>query len=220
MPHPERFRTLEEVLSRRQPDLTVLMERVHKPHNLSAIVRNCDAAGVLEVHAVPPDDDLSLPELTSGGTAKWVDVRTHPDLDAAVERLREEELRMVAAHPADDAVDYREVDYTRPTAIVLGTELHGLTDEAVAASDLRATIPMEGFVASLNVSVAAALFLFEARRQREEAGFYRERRLPDERYRRLLFEWAHPRVAERCREVGAPYPPLGPDGEIRGPVPR
>ncbi len=213
----ERFHRLRSVLDRRQPDLTLLMERVNKEHNLSAILRNCDAVGVLEVHAVPPDEGLTLHHDASGGTAKWMKVRRHPGVTAAVEHFRERDFRIVAADAGEGAVDYRELDYTEPTALLMGAELYGVSPEARGLADARAGIPMMGMARSLNVSVAASLLLYEAYRQRERAGLYDESRLTPERYRRILFEWAYPRFARRYREAGMAYPPLGDDGEILGP---
>lgn len=209
-----RFRRLKSVLDRRQPDLTVLMEKVHKPRNFSAILRNCDAVGVLEAHAVPPDDGLALDEDVSASAAKWLEVRRHGSIERASDALGSEGFRLVAAHPSEEAVGYRDVDFTRPTAIVVGTELYGLTREALRRVDVVTSIPMAGMVRSLNVSVATAILLFEAFRQRDEAGFYDEPRLDEERYRRLLFEWAYPRTARILRHRGEPYPPLGDSGEI------
>jgi len=201
------------VLDRRQPDLTVLMERVHKPHNLSAILRSCDAVGVLEAHAVPAPGGLELPAASSAGSSKWLPIRRHPDVAAAVAALRSLSFHVVAAHP-EGTRDYRDVDFTRPTALLMGTELHGLSTEGLALADERVMVPMMGMVPSLNVSVATALLLFEAFRQREAAGLYAARRLDPERYQRLLFEWGYPQLAHRLREEGRPYPPLARDGSI------
>lgn len=214
---PERFRRLKEVLARRQPDLTVLMDRVNKPHNFSAIVRNCDAVGVLEAHAVLPEHGLELFHATSAGTRKWVRVRTHADAGAAVRHLRERGFRLVAAHPVPGALDFRAEDYTRPTAFLLGAELYGVSHAALSAADAHVVIPMLGMVHSLNVSVATALLLYEAQRQREEAGMYRGPRLTPAEFERTLFSWAHPLLARRLDEEGSAYPPLDDDGN---PVPR
>lgn len=211
---PERFRRLLQVLDRRQPDLTVLMERVHKEHNLSAIARNCDAVGVLEIHAVVPNQGLRLHRDTSGGTGKWMELHQHHCVMEAVGTLKERGFQVVAAHPDSRAVDYREMDYTRPTSILVGAELFGVSDEAVASADVTATIPMMGMVRSLNVSVATSLFLFEALRQREQRGMYAAPRLSPERHRETLFRWAYPDHARRYREAGLPAPELGPDGEL------
>lgn len=211
---PERFHRLRDVLTRRQPDLTVLMERVHKSHNFSAILRNCDAVGVLEAHAVPSGDGLPIHHGTSAGTKKWVRVRLHEDVGQAIEALHERGFIVLAAHPSPDAVDYRDVDLTRPTALMVGAELPGVSDRALALADTHVVVPMVGMVHSLNVSVATALLLYEAMRQREAAGMYEASRLDPEEFRRILFEWAHPTVAALYREQGRPYPELDDDGAL------
>lgn len=215
---PRRFHRLKAVLERRQPDLTVVMERVHKPHNFSAVLRTCDAVGVGRAHLVPTEAFEAKGGIASG-SHRWVPVVRHASAPDAIAWLGERSFRIVAAHP-DGAVDFREFDYTRPTALALGTELHGLSDELVEAADERIRIPMTGMVRSLNVSVAAAVVLYEALRQRRGAGMYEARRLDDETFARTLFEWAYPKIAALCRQRGKPYPPLGPEGEILGEVPR
>ncbi len=209
---PERFRRLRAVLSRRQPDLTVLMERVNKAHNFSAILRNCDAAGVLEAHLVPPDAGVGLHHQISAGATRWVPVTPHESTEGAFGALRARGFRLLAAHPGPGAVDYREVDYTRPTCVVMGAELHGVSDEALAGVDEQVVVPMEGFVKSLNVSVATALILTEARHQRSAAGMYDGPRLEADEFARILFEWAYPREARRFRADGEPYPEVDEDG--------
>lgn len=210
---PERFQRIRDVLLRRQPDLTVLMDRVNKSHNFSAILRNCDAAGVLDVHVVPPEHGLDLHHATSAGTKKWVGVHPHVDIGSAVSHLRDRGFHLVAAHPAADAVDFRDYDFTRPTAVVMGAELHGVSDEALAAAGTHVVIPMLGMVHSLNVSVATALLLYEAMRQREAAGMYAESRLSPEAFRARLFEWAYPSVARRLESEGRAYPDLDENGQ-------
>ncbi len=216
---PERYRRLQQILARRQPDLTVLMDEVHKPHNLAAVIRSCDAVGIGRVHIVPTDDYRPRDRNAMGAT-RYVRRVRHATLEAAVARLREEGMTLVAAHPAPDSVDYRTVDYTRPTALLLGTELEGLSDAAVRAADHRVVIPMHGAVASLNVSVAAAIILYEAERQRAAAGLYDRGYRETELDRRILFEWGYPRIADLCRRRGVEYPELDADGGIVGEVPR
>jgi tRNA (guanosine-2'-O-)-methyltransferase len=221
MSTPKRFHRVRAVLDRRQPDLTVLLEDVQIPRNFAALLRTCDAVGVLEAHAIWRETgQLKISRPASGGTRKWVPVRKHRDLDGAVALLRERGFRIVAAHPADRAVDYREVDFTRPTAVLLGQEETGVTPGAVETADDLVVIPMMGMGLSLNVSVAAALILFEARRQRDAAGLYGQRRLEPELYERLLFEWTYPVLARLCRKKKVAYPRLGPEGEILGELPR
>ena len=214
---PARFQRLRAVLDRRQPDLTVLLDNVHKPHNLSAILRSCDAVGVFEAHAVWRGARFRARHLTSGGTGRWVTVRTHPNLPSAVDRLHREGLPIVVAHPEASSVDFRELDYTRPTAVLLGAELDGVSAPSLALADQRARIPMQGMGQALNVSVAAALLLFEAERQRTAAGLYDSARLNPVLYRKTLFEWAHPRVAACCRRHGTPFPDLDEEGLVLAP---
>ena len=213
--------TVDAVLARRQPDLTVLAERLHKPRNFSAIVRTCDAVGINEVHAVPGEDGLAVHWNTSQGAEKWMNVRTHADFPAACRFLRRRGFQLVAAHLSGRAKDYRDIDYTVPTALVIGTELFGVSKEAVQEADCQVMIPMRGMTQSLNVSVACAIVLYEALRQRDEKGLYEGGpRLDDETYSVQRFEWLHPVVARFCRERGLDYPPLDEDGDIVGSFPR
>ncbi len=216
---PERLHTLRQALLRRQPDLTVLLDGVHKAHNLSAVVRSCDATGVFEVNAVSESGQVPGHHLTSGGSWKWVSVRVHRDIDAAFDALERAGFVTVAADLSPDATDFRDFDYTRPTAVVLGAELEGLSERSRERVSACVRIPMSGLVESLNVSVAAALILFEAQRQRAAAGLYDESRLPAEIFGKTLFEWCWPEIAEHCRRKGVPYPPLDEEGDLAGPIP-
>lgn len=210
---PERFARLRAALDRRQPDLTVVMDRTHKSHNIAAVMRTADAVGIHRIHAVAVQE-LPRHHMIAGGVSKWVRIRRHEALVPALGELTREGFALAVAHVDDQALDYREVDYTRPTAIVLGRELHGVAPEALEHAAVRIAIPMQGLVESLNVSVAAALILFEARRQREAAGMYRGPRLPAGEYERTLFEWAYPHIAKRCRSRNQPYPALRADGQL------
>ena len=213
--NPERFERLKTALRRRQPDLTVVMDRVSKPHNFSAILRNCDAAGVLEAHLVrAPRAALPVHHRASAGTKKWVSVRRHLDVPSAVGLLRDRGFAVLAAHPSPGSVDFREVDYTRPTAILMGTERRGLTDASLELADQHVAVPMMGLAGSLNVSVATSLLLFEAVRQRQAAGMYEQSRLPPDVFERMLFEWAYPSIARACREDGRAYPRLTAQGDV------
>lgn len=208
-----RYQRLKAVLNRRQPDLTVLMEHVNKPHNFSAILRNCDSVGVLAAHVVPPKTGVPLSNHASAGASKWIQVQEHPTVHEAVQRLHEGGFRVLAAHPSPEAVDYREIDFIPPVAIMVGAELEGISEEGLALADETVVIPMAGMAKSLNVSVATALILFEAFRQRTAAGLYESSRLDGERYQKLLFEWMHPDLARVLRGKRLPYPPLDEDGE-------
>jgi tRNA (guanosine-2'-O-)-methyltransferase len=219
---PRRFERLRTVLDRRMADLTVLVEQVEKPHNLSAILRTCDAVGVLEAHAVCRHGRPPTFNSTAQGSQKWVPLHGHASITAAMTTLKEQGFRLVGTHLGVEAIDYGAADYTGPTAFVLGAEKWGLSVEAAALVDQPVFIPMRGMVQSLNVSVAAATLLFEASRQRRAAGRLPERGegVPAERHRALLFEWAYPEVAAWCRREGRPYPPLDAEGAIQEDLPR
>ncbi len=213
-PTPERLARLKAVLDRRQPDLTVLMENVSKPHNFSAILRTADAVGIYEAHAVHPTGGVPTHHDTAGGAAKWVYLRVHPDAETAIAHLKRRGFQVLATRLSEDARDYRAFDYTRPTAVLLGSEKWGVSEAAAELADAEIVIPMMGMVQSLNVSVAAAVILFEAQRQRLAAGMYDRVRLDPETYARTLFEWAYPELAARLRAEGKPYPRLDERGRI------
>lgn len=211
---PERYARLRAVLDRRQPDLTLITDNVHKGRNLSAIVRTADAAGIHDMHAVIDDKDYKAFRGTAMGSHSWVAVHRHPSIEQLIRAKQAEGYQVLAAHLDESSVDYREPDYTRPTALLLGAEKRGVSAEACALADAHITIPMMGMVQSYNVSVAAGIILSEAQHQRARAGMYAQPRLPPEIYQRTLFEWAHPHIRDFCRERGLDYPELGEDGEI------
>lgn len=200
-------------LDRRQPDLKVVLDGVHKPHNVGAILRTCDAVGVFEAHAVVPEGNLSIHRHCSAGAGQWIKTTLHDDVTEAVQGLQAEGVRVYAAHLSDQAVDFRSVDYTQPSAILMGAELWGVSAAGAAAADGHIIIPMAGLVESLNVSVAAAVILFEAQRQRQAAGLYDQPRLPPDLYQRTLFEWLQPRLAAWYQARGEDYPALDEEGD-------
>ena len=219
---PRRFERLKSVLNHRMADLTVLLEHVEKPHNLSAILRSCDAVGALEAHAVSFDGRPRTFNSTAQGSQKWVPLHDHPYTETAIRHLKAKGFRLYGTHLGVDAKDYRECDFTGPTAFVLGAEKWGLTDQARDLMDEALFIPMRGMVQSLNVSVATATLLFEALRQRQVAGLAptQGEGLKPEQYQQLLFEWSYPEVARWCREQERPYPALSEEGELMEELPR
>jgi tRNA (guanosine-2'-O-)-methyltransferase len=211
---------IDAVLAHRQPELTVLAEHLHKPKNFSAIVRTCDAVGINELHAIPGEEGLAIHWKTSQGAEKWMRVRAHDDLPGACRYLKAKGFQLVAAHLSPEAIDYRELDYTVPTALVVGTELFGVSEQALDLADYQVRIPMKGMTQSLNVSVACAIVLYEAMRQREIAGMYGQARLDRETLESQRFEWLHPAVTRFCRERNLEYPELDENGDIVGDLPR
>ena len=219
---PRRYERLKAVLDQRMGDLTLLLEHVEKPHNLSAILRSCDAVGVLEAHAVCLAGRLPTFNSTAQGSQKWVPLQLHESGVAGMQALKARGYRMYGTLLSATAVDYRSCDFTGPTAFVLGAEKWGLSPEAAALVDQAVIIPMRGMVQSLNVSVATAMLLAEALRQRQAAGLVPQagEGVEPERYRRQLFEWAYPQVAAWCQREGRPYPALTHEGAIAEELPR
>ncbi len=211
---PRRYKKIQQVLSKRQPDLTVITEDVHKPHNLSAIIRTCDAVGVFAVNAVNSNSKIPTYSQVAQGSEKWINLNTYPNITDAIANLQESNFKVYAAHLSQEAIDYRKLDYTKPTAILLGAEKHGVSQLAADLSDGHIIIPMLGMVQSLNVSVAAAVVLFEAQRQRLAAGMYNQVSLDSDTFKKTAFEWAYPDIAAIYRQKEEAYPMLGEDGEI------
>lgn len=214
---PERLARYQQVLARRQPDLTVITDYVHKGRNLSAIVRTADAVGVGQVHCALGDKDYRAFRGTALGSHRWVEVLRYADIAEPVTALQRQGFQVVAAHLSTSAVDYHAIDYTRPTAILLGAEKVGVSDAGRQLVDRHITIPMVGMVESFNVSVAAGIILSEARRQRQAAGLYEKQRIDQQTFAQLLFEWAHPQLTAFCQRHGLAYPPLREDGELQDP---
>lgn len=206
---PERRQRIERTACTRQLDLTVFMERVHKPHNLAAVLRTCDAVGIQRAHAVPGSHGLPALNNTSQGAQRWIDLERHPDTATALRAIQAQGLACYAAHFSDRAVDFRQVDYTKPTALVLGTEKFGVSDEALALCDGEVIIPMAGMTQSLNVSVAAAVILYEAQRQREAAGMYAPRDPSESPQKELIERWV-------ARDLARRKTPLPDDGAPTG----
>ena len=212
----QRFARIQEMLAARQHDLTVCMEQVHKPHNVSAVIRTADAVGVHEVHAVWPGSRMRTMVSSAAGSNSWVQVKTHTTITEAVSHLKGQGMQILATHLSDDAVDFREIDYTRPTCILMGQEKTGITQQALDLADQDIIIPMIGMVQSLNVSVASALILYEAQRQRQNAGMYQrqESHLPYDEQQRLLFEGGYPVLARVAKHKGLPYPEISDTGQV------
>jgi tRNA (guanosine-2'-O-)-methyltransferase len=207
-----RFEKINELLNRRQPDLTILMDEVHKPQNLAAVIRTADAVGIGKVHAVWPKSQIASHHHTSGGSANWVKVEVHKQREQAINQLKQDGMQVLAAHLSDRAVDFRKVDYTKPTAILLGNEKQGVSEHASELADRHIIIPMHGMVQSLNVSVANAIILYEAQRQRQQAGMYDNCRLEQAVKNRLIFEWMYPTVRDFCQRHQIRYPRLDENG--------
>lgn len=194
--NPQREHKIREVIRQSQPDLTVILENIFDPLNISAVLRSCDAVGVREIFVLYTREYLSKRGLkvgkkTSAGAFKWIDVYVFEDLEECFKRVRERYGRILATRLGEESSSLYELDLTQPTALLFGNEDEGVSAEALALADGNFLIPQVGFTESLNISVACAVSLFEARRQRAAKGYYdREPRFSPEQQEQLFHRWA------------------------------
>lgn len=197
----ERRLRIEQVIAGRTYAVVPVLERVHDLGNVNAVLRSAEGLGYGAAHLVSLQGDAGAwaasrdtgAPLASGtetaqrqsqGADKWVDLHVWPEPATAIAELRQRGYRIVATHLSADAVPISEVDFCIPTAIVLGNEREGVSDELLAAADLNCVLPIDGFIQSYNISVAAALALYHARESRlAKRGFHGD--LPDDERRAL-----------------------------------
>ena len=213
---PRRFERIKKVLNCRMKNLSVLVEAVNKPHNLSAILRTCDEAGVFEANFICEKDKVKTFNSTAQGSQKWVKLNNHETIISAVSELKKKGFKLYGTTLNERSTDYRNFDYSENTCFVLGAEKWGLSDQLISKVDESIFIPMSGMVQSLNVSVAASILLFEAIRQRESKGLLplNGEGLSAEEYEKTLFEWSYPELGSIYRKSGNKYPTLNQYGEI------
>lgn len=200
MLNEKRIQRIEDTLKRKQPSLEVFLDNVDSSQNISAIIRSCDAVGVLNFYYAKKDDlDVKIHKTITQGSHHWLK-RERIDSAQKVSFLKakqEEGFQIVVTHLSERAISYRKVDYTQKTMFVMGNEHEGISNEVLDLADEVVLIPMQGMAQSLNVSVATALLLYEAERQLHEAGYYNNAQLSLEKIEELKFEWIHRDLIER-----------------------
>lgn len=187
----ERKAKLAHVLSKRQPDITVVLENVFDPHNISAVMRTCDAIGVQDIYIlntkIPPHKKWGAK--SSSSAAKWLTIHQYDNAEECFSSLRKSYSTILTTHLNIDAVSLYETDLTQNVALVFGNEHSGVSDEIRALADGNFIIPQNGIIQSLNISVACAVTLYEAFRQKTNAGHYNQIKLHDARFKELFEEW-------------------------------
>lgn len=189
---PERQQRIRSVLDNRQPDLVVVLENVHDPHNIAAVMRTCDSVGVQDLFVLNTRiaRHKKFGQKTSASAASWLTIHEFDNVTPCMEAVRKRCTRIYATHLAEKAESVYSLSLTEPVALVFGNEHGGISDETLALCDGNFVIPQVGMVKSLNISVACAVSLYEAYRQREQAGYYRnECRLPIRRAEELAALW-------------------------------
>ncbi|MCU0424903.1 MAG: RNA methyltransferase [Candidatus Kapabacteria bacterium] len=188
---PERAEKLRRALERKQPTLTIVLENVHDPHNVSAVLRSCDAVGVVEAFLVYngrqkfPD----LGERSSASAKKWIDLHQFTTVEDCFAALRQNGYKIYTTHMSTDAVSLYSLDLTGRVALVFGNEHSGVSEEALGLADGNFLIPQVGMIQSLNISVACAVSLFEASRQRHAAGMYTSPQFSPEEFEAKFLDW-------------------------------
>ena len=186
-----RLLKIRNVLRHRQADLTVVLENIHDPHNVSAILRSADAVGMMEVQLVYTMEEFpSIGKKSSASASKWVPRRKFLTIQDCYSKLRKEGFKIYASQLDSQSLQLFDLDLRSKIALVFGNEHRGVSDEAAAMADGRFMIPMYGMIESLNVSVACAVTLFEALRQRLGQGHYSKPKLSSPAIRRLVEEWS------------------------------
>jgi tRNA (guanosine-2'-O-)-methyltransferase len=187
----KRIEKIKWVLSKRQPSLRVVLENIHDPHNVSAIFRTCDAAGVPKVSLVYNVEKFpKIGKKSSASAYKWIEREKYKSIEDCYSQLREEKFVIYASSLNSDSKSLYDLDFTKKTAIVFGNEHRGLSNEAEKFADERFFIPMYGMVQSLNVSVSAAICIYEALRQRLIRKKYDKSELSTKELKNLLDEWS------------------------------
>ena len=188
---PERTQRLTNVLAKRQPGLTVVLENVSDPHNISAVMRTCDAVGVQDVYIL--NTKIGLHEMwsakTSSSAAKWLTVHQFTNAEECFAALRKNFSKIYTTHLSSDAVDLYELNLTESVALIFGNEHSGVSDEIISMADGNFLIPQVGIIKSLNISVACAVSLYEAYRQKKIAGHFDNINLTTEAYSLLKKQW-------------------------------
>jgi len=194
MINDKRIARIDESLSRKQPTLQIMLDNVHNSQNLSAIIRSCDGVGVLDIYySVKENEALRIHKTITQGAHRWTH-RYRINYNDRVDFLKEKKeqgFQIVVTHLEERAISFREVDYTKPTLLVMGNEKEGVSSEVIAMADEVIVIPMQGMVQSLNVSVATALILYEAQRQLEDAGAYEKPVLSQEKREEIKEAWIY-----------------------------
>jgi tRNA (guanosine-2'-O-)-methyltransferase len=188
---PQRHNRLTTVLSHRQPDLTVVLENVFDPHNVSAVMRTCDAVGIQDVYIlnsrIPPHKKWGY--RSSSTAAQWLTIHQFTDAEKCFDEIRKHYLKIYVTHLGEGAVNVFELDLTESVALVFGNETFGVSEDIRRYSDGNFIIPQVGIIKSLNISVACAVTLYEAFRQKQAKGHYLQPRIPDTELQILQKNW-------------------------------
>ena len=187
----KRISKIRAVVSKRQPSLKIILENIHDPHNVSAIFRTCDAAGIPKVSLLYNIETFpKIGKKSSASAFKWIEKEKFKSVEECYKQLRSQGYKIYASSISEGAQDLYKIDFTEKSAIVMGNEHRGVSKEAEDLADKKFYIPMYGMVQSLNVSVSAAITIYEALRQRTAKSMYDKNELNDEEIEEWINKWS------------------------------
>lgn len=191
---PERFETLQTIVRLRTDYLTVVLEDIHQPHNASAVLRSCDGFGVQNIHVIENVNEFDASSQVTIGADRWLNIKRYNkenanNTRACLSTLKDKGYRIIATTPHENESELHRLDISRPVALVFGNELDGISDEVRNHADGFVKIPMYGFSESFNISVSAAICLYDLtlRIRRPGSGINWELE-PDEQ-QKILLNW-------------------------------
>jgi tRNA (guanosine-2'-O-)-methyltransferase len=187
----QRYNRLTSVLQKRQPDLTVVLENVFDPHNVSAVLRTCDAVGIQDVYIlndrIPPHKKWGY--RSSSTAAEWLSIHQFTDAAECFNEVKKNYKKIYTSYLGEAATDLYSMTLTDSIALVFGNETFGVSENIRRYSDGDFVIPQAGIIKSLNISVACAVTLYEAFRQKTNTGHYEKPRLPQTKMLELQKKW-------------------------------
>ena len=188
---PERTEKLLKVLKHRQANLSIVMENVQDPHNISAVMRTCDAVGIQDLYIlntkIPRHEKFGAK--SSSSAAKWLTLHQYENITECFSELRKNYDTILTTHLATNAISLYEIDFTKSVALIFGNEHDGVSEELRNLADGNFIIPQMGIIRSLNISVACAVSIYEALRQKTVAGQYNQASLSEQRRNDLMQHW-------------------------------
>jgi tRNA (guanosine-2'-O-)-methyltransferase len=201
---PERLAKFESVLTKRQFNLAVVLENVEDPHNISAVMRTCDAVGIQDIYIITssiPKHPRFGPK-SSSSAAKWLTIHQFDSVEACMNVIRPLYQTILTTHLSSDAIDLYDIDFAASSvALVFGNEHDGVSEEMRQVADGNFIIPQVGMIQSLNISVACAISIYEAYRQKNEAGHYHQKSVSLQREEAIVAVWSKKKEKFRFKDL-------------------
>lgn len=202
---PKRLKRMYDVLNERTRYITVLMEAVDDPHNQAAVLRTAEAFGIQDVHVVTGRAPFSPNRLVTRYADQWLTLHRQPDIKTAISDLKQQGYQVYASYLGEGTIPLSEVNVSKPTVLLFGNEHSGVSEEALRLADGTFVIPMYGFVQSFNISVAAALTLYDVtERARRQVGrrYYLSHEEKKTLYEQWMWQTLHPRIRKQLEQQG------------------